>query len=190
MSESKETLREEARRHRARIDPASEDSEQAAMYFFDVIKPDVRQTVAAYWPKEGEFDISPVLERLLEGGYTCALPVLKKGDKELRFARWAEDMPLETGPYGISQPVISAATEFILPDIVIVPLLAFDRRGLRLGYGGGYYDRALRSLRQEKKITAVGICYAQQAVLFNLPAEDHDEKLDWVVTPQGAHYFE
>ena len=71
-----------------------------------------------------------------------------------------------------------------------MPMLAFDRPGNRLGHGGGYYDTTLRALREKKKITAVGVAYAQQAVLFSLPVEDHDEKLDWIITEQNTHRFE
>ena len=70
-----------------------------------------------------------------------------------------------------------------------MPLLAFDRRGHRLGYGEGYYDATLADLRARKKVIAVGLAYAQQAILFNLPAEDHDQPLDWIITPQIAQRY-
>ena len=87
------------------------------------------------------------------------------------------------------EPVVHEGTQWLEPDVVIVPLLAFDRRGYRLGQGGGYYDATLADLRAKKNIIAVGLAYAQQACLFNLPVEEHDQKLDWVVTPQGAQEF-
>src|SRR6185503_17417551 len=101
---------------------------------------------------------------------------------------WKDGDPLAEGAFGIMQPSTDAP-KWVDPDIVVVPLLAFDRRGYRLGYGSGYYDVTLAALRAKKKIVAVGLGYGQQAVLFNLPSEPHDEKLDWVITPQKAHSF-
>lgn len=187
---SKETLRYEAIRHRDRIHVfRNEDPEAVCALFFDAVKPQPGQVIAAYWPKEKEFDPGSILERALREGYACALPVMKKGEKVLSFARWQDGDALEFGPFNVQQPVAGEKTEWAEPDIVIVPLLAFDRKGHRLGYGGGYYDATLRALRQKKPITAVGVGFAQQAVIFNLPVEDHDEKLDWVITPQNAHFF-
>ncbi len=190
MSESKDVLRAEALRHRVMMDPREEDPDGACDVFFEHIKPKADQVVATYWPKEKEFDPYAILERLQKNGHICGLPVVQKDGIELKFARWSEGESLETGPYDVMQPLISEQTQWIEPDIVIVPLLAFDRRGYRLGYGGGYYDATLRALREKKEITAVGVAYAQQACLFNLPVEDHDEKLDWVITPNEALRFD
>jgi len=190
MSESKKTLRTEALRHRVMMDPRSEDPDEACDIFFDSIKPDKDRVVATYWPKDKEFDPYAILERLQKNGNVCGLPVVQKDTKELKFVRWSEDQPLEKGLYDVQQPVISENTEFIEPDIVIVPLLAFDRQGNRLGYGGGYYDATLKALRAKKDIVAVGVAYAQQACLFSLPVEEHDERLDWLITPKEAFCFE
>ena len=104
------------------------------------------------------------------------------------YYRFARDKGVEliSGPHGIAQP---SGTEVLSPDIVIVPLLAFDQRGNRLGQGGGYYDSTLAALRGEKEITAVGVAYASQACLFNLPTEGHDEPLDMVVSEQSVLDF-
>ncbi len=189
MTLDKETLRTEAIRHRDRIDLRTEDTEVARDLFFEKINPQQGQVVAAFWPKGREFNPWPVIERLLKESVTCALPIVKKDTRVLSFALWNESIELEKGPYGIQQPVQNEKTQWLEPDIVIVPFLAFDRRGGRLGYGGGYYDATLKELRAKKSVTAVGLGYAQQAVLFNLPAEEHDERLDWVITPQAAHCF-
>ena len=185
----KETLRHEAIRHRDRIDPGSENFDSAITLFFDNIHPVKDQIVGLYWAKGREFNPDGILERLLREGYECALPVVRQGSKELGFALWKDGDPLAEGPFGILQPAADAAAKWVDPDIVVVPLLAFDRRGYRLGYGSGYYDVTLAALRAKKKIIAVGLGYGQQAVLFNLPSEPHDEKLDWVITPQKAHSF-
>lgn len=187
MTLSKETLRLEAIRHRDRIDPGSEDAEQAADHFFDALKSQPGQVVALYWPKGREFDCGAIMERLLAAGVTCALPVMVEGSRELKFARWDESIALAEGPFGIMQPM--SPQQWVEPDIVIVPLLAFDQKGYRLGYGGGYYDATLKALKEKKNVVAVGLAYAQQAVLFGLPREEHDQRLDWVITPLKAQCF-
>ncbi len=185
----KETLREQALKHRERIDISGhdEDPDKAARIFMDVIRPQQDQIIALYWPKGREFDPSPIMALLAAKNIQTALPVVIAGQKELGFVCWQEGAPLEEGAFGILQPPVSEKTAWVDPDILIVPLLAFDRKGARLGYGGGYYDATLRYLRTKKDIVAVGVGYARQAVLFNLPQEPHDERLDWVITPQEAH---
>ncbi len=188
MTESpKAALRTEALRHRARMQ--AEDPEEAVPHFFKFINPPPGAVIAGYWPKDEEFDVRPILEELLKKGFACALPVMRKDGRELRFARWNGDMKLAKGAFGIFEPPVDERTEWLEPDIVITPLLAFDRRGYRLGHGYGYYDATLKALRERKEIVAVGAGYAQQACLFYLPFEEHDERLDWVITPQGAHDF-
>lgn len=184
---SKETLRREAIRHRDRIDPGSEDADNACALFFENVKPQKGQVVALYWPKGREFDPAEIAGRLLREGFTCCLPVIQKNKRILKFAKWDDTVKLEEGPFGIMQPV--GKHKWVVPDIVIVPLLAFDRHGYRLGYGGGYYDATLAALRKKKDIVAVGLGYAQQAVLFNLPREEHDQRMDWIITPQKAQPF-
>ncbi|MCB1555994.1 MAG: 5-formyltetrahydrofolate cyclo-ligase [Alphaproteobacteria bacterium] len=185
----KDVLRAEAVRNRERIDPASEDPDAIVDLFLTHVKPAHDQIIALYWPKGREFDPYALLERLLRDGFVCSLPVVKKETRVLSFARWDETIPLAEGPFGVMQPAAEEPDSLVEPDILCVPFLAFDRRGQRLGYGGGYYDATIRALRDKKELVAVGLGYAQQAVLFNLPREDHDEMLDWVVTPQGVHRF-
>lgn len=188
MSEtlSKSSMRHEAMLHRDRIDPRTESAEDAARLFLDHLQPTPGDVIALYWPKGREFDTLPLLHELLSAGHVCALPVVERGAKVLKFARWAEDDPLEQGAFGLMQPV---KPNWVDPDLIIVPLLAFDKRGHRLGYGQGYYDATLRHYRDMKPVVAVGYAYAQQAVLFALPTDPHDEKLDWIVTPQKAERF-
>lgn len=185
----KEDIRQEAMKHRDRIDPFTEDPDEACDIFFESVNPDPSMSVALYWPKGREFDTLPLIERLLQAGYVCALPVVKMDERHLLFAPYKDGDELVKGPYDILQPAINDKTELIEPDIFIVPLLAFDRHGYRLGYGGGYYDATLKALRAKKDIIAVGWAYGQQAVLFNLPREEHDEPMDWIITPQKARRF-
>lgn len=187
---SKDSIRHEALLHRDRIDPREESAEDACENFLNSIKPEPGQTIALYWPKGREFDTIPLLHELLTRGLTCALPVIEKGSRILKFAAWKEGDPLAEGPFGVMQPVVDEKTVWIDPDIFVIPYLAFDRHGHRLGYGGGYYDATLKHYREKKKILSVGYGYGQQAVLFNLPTEGHDEKLDWIITPQKVMRFE
>lgn len=182
-------MRKQALEHRKNMDPYSEDPDEACHLFFDALKPQPGQVVSAYWPMGKEFDTTLLLERLLKEDCICALPVIDNGNKVLKFARWHEGEQLEKSAFGVMQPAVNENTEWVTPDIVIVPMLAFDRHGHRLGYGGGHYDATLQHLRQNGTVTAVGLAYAQQAVLFNLPVEDHDEQLDWIITPLMAQRY-
>jgi 5-formyltetrahydrofolate cyclo-ligase len=188
MSE-KDDLRAQAARHRERIDPASEPADEAACLFAQTIPLSPDRSVAAYWPKGREFPTFDILADLMEQGVPCALPLMREGSRVLSFARWRDGEPLAEGPFGIRQPIENAQTHWIEPDIVLVPLLAFDRRGHRLGHGMGYYDATLADLRSKKPVVSVGLAWAQQAVLFNLPAEPHDQPLDYVITPLKVHCF-
>ena len=157
MDESnKSTLRLEARRHRARMEVRTEDPIEASNHFFSAIKPEKGQVISAYWPFGREFDSRPLIENLLEEGFTCTLPVMKKDQKILGFARWQEDMRLKETDYEVMEPVVNDKTEWLEPDIVVVPLLAFDRRGYRLGQGGGHYDATLADLRARKRSSRSG----------------------------------
>lgn len=189
MDNPKIHLRQEALKHRAQTVIGVHEAEAARDLFMSALKPQKGQVVSAYWPKDREFDTYPILHQLLESGITCVLPVIQKGAKILRFAKWDEQAQMHESRFGILEPVVKGESDFLDPDILIVPLLAFDRRGHRLGYGAGYYDATLRDLRARKKIIAAGLAHASQACLFNLPADDHDQRLDWVITPQGTHYY-
>lgn len=191
MTEAKDFIRAEALRHRnnLHIDPAW--SEQAARLFVEQILPIVaekpRPVVALYFPRDREMDTLTLAETLWNKDFPCALPVITGGVREMLFARWNKDTELKAGAFDIPEPAIREEVE---PDIVVVPLLAFDQQGHRLGYGKGFYDVALKKLRMRKPdVLLVGLAYAEQACLFALPVEDHDEKLDFVLTPQRIFDF-
>lgn len=140
--------------------------------------------VAGYWPLGDEADVRPLLAELSARGHVIALPVVLQKDAPLVFRRWSVGQELEQGPHKTVHPPASA--EVVEPDLLLVPLLAFDDCGGRLGYGGGYYDRTLAALRGAgKKILAVGVAYAAQQWPA-LPMDGHDQRLDWVITEQGA----
>lgn len=185
---NKDHLRREASKTRELIQPHPDDTKQAAAHFLTTIKPDKTNVIAGYAPKGREFDAMDILEILHHQGFQCALPRMIKGSRILEFHEWTPGSELIPNSFEIFEPAPDAPA--LRPDILLVPLLAFDRSGHRLGYGGGYYDATLSHLRKTNPRTlAIGIAYAKQACLFNLPSEEHDQPLDWVITPQQAHYF-
>jgi 5-formyltetrahydrofolate cyclo-ligase len=186
MSSNKQSLREHAQAHRNTIHPLSEDYEFAIEAFYKHFQPFNGKIVGLYWPIGREFDTRGLLDQLLRDGIICALPVMQKGSRLLSFRSWKEGEPLTPNKIGIEEPL---GGDDVKPDILIVPMLAFDRKGHRLGYGGGYYDTTISALRTEKNVIAVGWAYSQQAVLFPLPVEEHDIAMDWIITPQQAHSF-
>lgn len=189
IAEQKKVLRTEALRNRARMCLSLDDIENISALFFKHVPINEDLIVAGYWPKGRELDVRPLMDDVIAKGARCVLPVVEEGARVMRFAFWDENTELTTGKYGVCHPEINENTKWLEPDIFLVPMLAFDRRGIRLGFGGGYYDATLSHFRKNKDITAVGIAYAEQACLFNLPADQHDQGMDWVITPQAAHSY-
>jgi len=139
--------------------------------------------IAAYWPMGDEIDVRPLLQHLHGAGYVCALPAVVVPKGPLVFRVWHPGMVLDSGVLGTSHP--PAVATLVTPRVVLVPLLAFDAAGTRLGYGGGYYDRTLAGLRGTGQVLAIGIAYAAQRV-DKAPRTGYDEPLDWIVTEEGA----
>ncbi len=144
-----------------------------------------RIDMAGYWPMREEADIRPLLTALHERGHRVALPRVVRRGRPLRFLHWQPDDALVPGHAGILEP---AGGEEITPEVLLVPLLAFDGAGQRLGYGGGFYDRTLAALRARGGLLAIGVAYGDQEV-DSLPPDDHDEPLDWLVTERGCRRF-
>ena len=142
--------------------------------------------VSVFWPIRDEPDTRPLLATLSEAGFATALPVTPARGAPLRFCAWRIGEPLTAGRFGTSEPVAGASD--LDPDILFVPLAAFDRLGFRLGYGAGYYDGALERLRRAKPIRAVGVGFAVQEVAV-VPTEPHDQPLDALVTENGLLHF-
>jgi 5-formyltetrahydrofolate cyclo-ligase len=135
--------------------------------------------VAGYWPIRSEIDPRPLLAALAGQGATTALPSIAAQHAPLIFRAWREGEPIMRGALGISEPLPEA--DSVQPTIVLVPLSAFDRRGQRIGYGAGHYDRALGLLRLHSHIVAIGLAFATQEI-DEVPAEPHDVALDFVLT--------
>lgn len=139
--------------------------------------------VSGFWPMGEEIDVRPLLLHLHAQGHPIGLPATGPRGSLLRFRRWAPETTLIAGVFGTREPPKDAPD--IVPDLLIVPLLAFDADGWRLGYGGGYYDRTLAGLRAERTVTAVGVAFAAQQV-DAVPHGGSDQRLDWVVTEEAA----
>lgn len=141
-------------------------------------------TIGAYWPIKGEFDTLPALYRWSEAdpARRIGLPVIDRETRQLRFHVWYPGCPMEDDAYGIPKP---KDTESFEPQLLLVPCVGFGPRGLRLGYGGGFYDRTLAAL-QPPPLT-VGVGYANGFVPW-LAAEPHDVPLDAMITDEGLHW--
>lgn len=186
MSAQKDAIRTEAMRHRQALTVDPDWAGQAADQFLATLNPGSDQIVSVYYPKGKELDTLPLVESLWAKGISCALPVIQPAHPTLQFALWKQDTNLQEGGFHIPVP---ADPHYVEPDIVVVPLLIFDQVGHRLGYGKGHYDTTLGRLRQTRTVLAVGYAYAEQACLFALPREEHDQKLDLIVTPQRVFDF-
>ena len=135
--------------------------------------------VSGYSPMKSEFNPVPLLRRLADAGAKLALPVVAGRGKPLIMRAWEFGGPLDAGVWGIRQPKVDAPE--IDPDILIVPLAAFDRAGHRIGYGAGYYDRTITRLRGIKPVVVIGIGFAVQEIP-RVPATERDARLDLVLT--------
>lgn len=139
--------------------------------------------VSGFIPYKSEITTIPMLNRLRRQGWQTCLPVVIAPEQPLVFRAWAPGDPLVPGVWDIPIPDATAAE--LLPDVLLVPMLAFDRRGYRLGYGGGFYDRTLEKLRALKPVVAIGVAYHAQMV-EEVPTGLHDAPLDYVMTEQES----
>src|SRR6476661_6351413 len=142
--------------------------------------------VAGYSPIRSEIDPTSLMQKLAAQGARLALPEITAGDQPLKFRAWSPGDGLQRGRLGILEPSPDAPE--MIPDILLVPLAAFDRSGHRIGYGAGHYDRTLQQLRKMKTITAIGVAFAAQEVEA-VPALLHDAALDFVLTETQALDF-
>ena len=184
----KQAMREEALARRVALHAQAPDApERMARNFLATIPLPDRAVVSAFVAIGEEADPAPLIGLLRARGHRIALPrVVKRGEK-LAFHLYEPGAILIPGVFGLSQPAKDWPEA--VPDVLVVPLLAFDARGMRLGYGGGFYDRTLKDLRASRNILAVGFAFAGQEV-EDVPHRESDEPLDWVVTETGARTFE
>ncbi|MFK7870709.1 MAG: 5-formyltetrahydrofolate cyclo-ligase [Roseobacter sp.] len=136
--------------------------------------------LAGYTPIRTEIDPRPAMAEAAAHG-PVGVPVITGAGQPLKFARWHPESVMVAGLFGAQIP---ANPDFFDPEIVIVPLVAFDAKGGRLGYGGGFYDRTLEGLRQARSTLAIGFAYAEQEAA-SLPLEATDQPLDLIITETG-----
>lgn len=160
-----------------------EAAEWVMQKVFDVIPLTKETVVAGYWPSGSELDLRPTLSALAEK-VTCCLPVIKANKKTLDFCKWEHGQTLLPGSYNLMEPI---ATDPIIPEIFLMPLVSFDRDGNRLGYGSGYFDKSLARIKEKKSVLCIGIAYSEQEV-SSIPSLPHDQKLDIVITEKEIIY--
>ncbi|WP_138933724.1 5-formyltetrahydrofolate cyclo-ligase [Roseovarius arcticus] len=141
--------------------------------------------LAGYMPMRTEIDPLPAMEEAASRGPVC-VPVIVGAGQPLAFSRWTPGGAMKDGPFGARVPEVE---DFITPQVLIVPLVAFDRAGGRLGYGGGFYDRTLERLRARGAVLAIGYAYSAQEA-EDLPLEPTDQPLDMIVTEREIIEFQ
>lgn len=137
---------------------------------------------SGFYPYRTEIDLRPMLGALSDGGWTTCLPIVKGDGIPLDFKAWAPGDETIPGAWNI--PIPAPEAEDVEPDIMLVPLLAFDRAGYRLGYGGGFYDRTIEKLRAVKPMVTIGIAFSAQEVAQVIRGP-YDQPLDWILTEEG-----
>ncbi|MCX7644881.1 MAG: 5-formyltetrahydrofolate cyclo-ligase [Rhodobacteraceae bacterium] len=164
---------------RRREAAAAGDGGAGAARLAEVLRPHAGRPLSGYMPMRGEIDPLPAMAA--HRG-PVGVPVIEGRGLPLRFREWRPDAEMVEGPFGALVP---AAGGWIEPEVLIVPLVAFDRRGYRLGYGGGFYDRTLARLRSRHPVVAIGFAWAAQEDP-DLPVGPQDERLDLIVTEAGV----
>ena len=135
------------------------------------------KNLGGYYPSNFEIDDLEILELLEKKDYEISLPIIKKNN-HMDFFKWSNNDPLNINKYGIPEPISS---KIFYPDILLVPLVGYDNRLNRLGYGGGFYDRYIEKIEKIKKVIKIGLAFSYQK-LKSVPINQHDKKLDYIVT--------
>jgi 5-formyltetrahydrofolate cyclo-ligase len=135
------------------------------------------KNVGGYYPYNYELNTIKILENFEKHEYSISLPKIKK-NSQMNFFNWSTEDPLVINKFGIPEPI---SNKIIYPDILLVPLVAFDNDFNRIGYGGGFYDRYINKIRKRKKIITIGLAYSFQRVK-KIPTDKYDVKLDFVIT--------
>lgn len=183
MVEVKEAARKAGYARRKTAHSAGGDA-MAQARLLEYLEPHAGQTISGYMPIRTEIDPVPVMAKLVRSGF-MTVPVIEAAGLPLKFRQWTPECEMVAGPFGAKVPSEGAWLE---PEVLIVPLIAFDRGGGRLGYGGGFYDRSLEILRSYRPTIAVGFAYAAQECT-GLPLESTDQPLDVIVTERETLVF-
>ena len=137
----------------------------------------IKKIVGGYYPVNFEIDDLELLKKFEKNKFNISLPVIKK-NFQMDFYKWSFSDPLKVNKYGIPEP---ETKNIVYPDVLLVPLVAFDKNLNRLGYGGGYYDRLIKKLTKKKKIMKIGLAFSFQKI-DKVPINIYDQKLDYIVT--------
>ncbi len=180
-AELRDRMRSERKRLKAALPRAAKDAASHLHSVLGALTFEVR-CAAVYLPIGSELDTGPLAAELRRRGVRLALPRVDAADTPLSFRAWRPGDALEADVQGCAAPPASAETE--QPDLIFLPLVAFDRRGHRLGQGGGYYDRTLEALSGHSRPAFIGLAYAGQEAP-GVPHDPHDQKLDGVLTERG-----
>ena len=180
-ADEKALIRSAALERRAGVNEATRQAfaERIALQGVALARRAVVRTVAVFWPIGSEPDTLMLLAALDYHDFIAALPCTGAMGQPLTFRRWRDGDPLVEGPMRIPEP--SPRLPQVEPDLIFTPAAAFDRRGFRAGYGGGFYDITLAALRARRPIPAIGLAFACQEV-EHIPEEDHDQPLDLILT--------
>jgi 5-formyltetrahydrofolate cyclo-ligase len=181
----KKTLRVEMRALRRHLLDATPDAAARAARKLPVSRFGRFTVVGAYCAQGTELDPGPILQAILDldpSHIQAALPIAGARNAALQFRRWAPGEPLQPDLYGIPSPL--PAAPLVLPSLMITPVLAFDRKGGRLGQGGGHYDRTLANLRRQRPVFVLGLAFAGQEI-DEVPMGPHDQRLDAIVTEEA-----
>lgn len=189
IDDAKASLRKEAAAKRSALTAAARESgaQSLVSHGLDFLPDRGHGTVSGYNRLGDELDPIFLLSRLAGEGHPIVLPVTPKARARLTFRSWSPGDELVEGLYGVREPSNDASLKE--PTILLVPLLAFDANGHRLGYGAGYYDRTLTDLRSKGPPMAIGVAFAEQEV-DAVPHDQYDQRLDWILTPDGPRQIE
>ncbi|WP_415308708.1 5-formyltetrahydrofolate cyclo-ligase [Candidatus Pelagibacter sp. Uisw_099_02] len=140
-----------------------------------------KKIIGGYYPVNFEIDDLTILRKFEKNRFLISLPVIKK-NFQMDFYKWTFSDPLKINKYGIPEPEIK---NIIYPDILLIPLVGFDKNLNRLGYGGGYYDRLIKKLSKKKNILKIGLAFSTQEI-DKVPINAYDQKLDYIVTNKNT----
>jgi 5-formyltetrahydrofolate cyclo-ligase len=137
----------------------------------------IKKNIGGYYPVNFEVDDLDILKQFEKKNFIISLPKIKK-NFNMDFYKWSFNEPLKINKYGIPEP---ESNILIFPDVLLIPLVAFDKKLNRLGYGGGYYDRLIKKLSKKKNIIKIGLALSDQKI-NKVPIDKYDQKLDYIVT--------
>ena len=143
-------------------------------------KKQTKKNVGGYYSYNHEANILPVLEKFEKLNYIISLPKIGKRN-DMNFFTWPINDPLNINKYGIPEPITN---KILYPDILLVPLVAYDEDRNRIGYGGGFYDRYIKKIKKIKKVLTIGVAFSYQKVK-KIPIEKNDIKLDFIITEKN-----